>query len=258
MVANFELGRGSVSRGTGETLHAQIAEAVRSRIQSGEWPPGHRLLPEPALAQEIGVSRGTLRRGLSALIADGLLTQMPGLGTFVSGAPGPAEPQLLSTLAEDVAGQGVALTTEVLEIGYALAGEDVAGSLRLGDGAQVFRLVRVRRTADGPIALLHNFVTPALAPGIDQIDFAQESLFGVLEERYRLVIDNARRRFSAVAADAGTATALGVEPGTALQYFEQLTFLDDGRPIEYSHVWIDSRRLDVVVSLFRHKQRSAS
>lgn len=254
-MATFELGRGSVSRDTGEALHAQIADAVRLRIRSGEWPPGHRLRPEPELAKEIGVSRGTLRRGLSELIADGLLTQVPGRGTFVAGAAGPPMPQLLSTLAEDFADQGAEVSTEVLEIGYAEAHDDVAASLRLDDGEQVFRLVRVRRAAEGSIALLHNYVTPAVAPGIEDIDFAEATLFGVLEDRYGLTIDNARRRFSAVSADSGTAEALGIEAGTALQYFEQLTFLEDGRPIEYSHVWIDSRRLSVVVNVFRRHQR---
>lgn len=257
-MANFELGRGSVSRDTGEALHAQIADAVRSRIRSGEWPPGHRLLPEPALAKEIGVSRGTLRRGLSELIEDDLLTRVPGRGTFVAGLADSTVPQLLSTLAEDFADQGAELDTNVLEIGYVRAQREVADALRLPEGEQVFRLVRVRRTAEGPIALLHNYVTPALAPGIDRIKFTEETLFGVLEERYHLVIDYASRRFSAVAADPATAQAIGLEPGTALQYFEQLTYLDDGDPVEYSNVWIDSRRLNVVVNLFRHHERTSA
>lgn len=254
-MATFELGRGSVSRDTGAALHAQIDDAVRSRIRSGEWPPGHRLRPEPALAKEIGVSRGTLRRGLSELIAEGLLTQVPGRGTFVAGSAEPPLPQLLSTIAEDFADQGADLTTDVLEIGYMDARDDVARSLRLADGESVFRMVRLRRTSEGPIALLHNYVTSAVAPGIDRIDFAKVTLFGVLEDHFSLAIDNARRRFSAVSAEPAIAQALEVAPGTALQYFEQLTFLDDGRPIEYSHVWIDSRRLSVVVNVFRHHQR---
>lgn len=254
-MATFELGRESVSRANGEALHAQIADAIRLRISAGEWPPGHRLPPEPALAQEIGVSRGTLRRGLAALTAEGLLTQVQGRGTFVAVPPAmAAASQRLSTLAEDVIGQGGELSTEVLDAGYVASPEDVARSLRLSEGEQVFRLVRVRRTSDGPIALLHNYVVPALAPGIELIDFREKTLFGVLEGDYRLPIDNARRRFSAVAADSRTARALGLERGAALQYLEQLTFLTDGRPVEYSDVWIDSRRLRVVVHLSRHER----
>lgn len=255
-MATFELGRKSVSRDSGEALHAQIADAMRLRITTGEWPPGQRLLPEPALAEEIGVSRGTLRRGLAALIGEGLLTQIPGRGTFVaSPTEGVAASTRLSTLSEDIVSQGEELSTAVLSAEHVVPAPDVAESLRLGAGERVFRLVRIRRTADGPFALLHNYVVSALVPGIETVDFTSETLFGVLEGRYGLAIDGARRRFSAESADATTADALGLASGAAVQYLEQLTFLEDGRPVEYSDVWIDSSRLRVVIHLSRHDNR---
>ncbi len=252
-MATFELGRDSVSRDNGEALHVQIADAMRMRIETGEWPPGHRLPPEPALAEEIGVSRGTLRRGLAALLADGLLAQTPGRGTFVATQNAvPAAAQRLSTLAEDIVGQGAELETVVREAGYVRPSAEIARSLRLAPGAEVFRLVRVRGTSDGPIALLHNYVSPELAPGIERHDFTRETLFGILEGVYGLDIAGARRRFSAVLAEGEAAAALGTPEPAALQYLEQLTFLGDGRPVEYSDVWIDSRRLRVAIHLSRH------
>jgi DNA-binding GntR family transcriptional regulator len=257
-MATFELGPTAVRRDRGVALHTQIAEAMRLRISTGVWSSGHRLQPEPVLAQEIGVSRGTLRRGIASLIADGLLLQVRGRGTFVaSPLDVPAATQRLSTLAEDIVDQGAELRTRVVSAAVVRPAAAVARALQTGSRERVLRLVRVRSTADGPLALLHNYVVADLVPGITEVDFTTATLFGTLEQHYGLDIDHARRRFSATAADGETAAALGMERGTPVQYLEQLTFLGDGRPVEYSDVWIDSARLRVVAHLSRHERRVA-
>ena len=99
------------------TLHSRVATTLRSRIASGDWPPHFRLKPEPELAVELGVSRGTLRRALRDLIAEGALVQVRGRGTFVtSTVVEPAIAQKLSTLSQDFADHGVPLTTSVRSV----------------------------------------------------------------------------------------------------------------------------------------------
>src|SRR5690606_41936452 len=57
---------------------------LRERILSGEVASEGRLPSEPALAQEHGVSRVTVRRALDRLAGDGMIERRPGSGTFVS------------------------------------------------------------------------------------------------------------------------------------------------------------------------------
>jgi GntR family transcriptional repressor for pyruvate dehydrogenase complex len=52
-------------------------------IHSGELRPGDRLPPERDLAKLLGVSRPTLRAGISSLAAVGVLQPRRGAGTFV-------------------------------------------------------------------------------------------------------------------------------------------------------------------------------
>ena len=83
------------------SLHAQISHSIRERIVSGQWPPIIACHPEPDLAKQLGVSRGTLRRALETLIGEGALRQVVGRGTFViSTVIEPAIAQKLSTLSE--------------------------------------------------------------------------------------------------------------------------------------------------------------
>ena len=98
----------TVDRSIGEPLADQIARQVRDLVDDGSWPPHYRLPSEPALAQQLGVNRGTVRRALATLAEERLLTTVRGRGTFVASRA--VEPLLegrLRSLSEDFAAQGV-------------------------------------------------------------------------------------------------------------------------------------------------------
>jgi DNA-binding GntR family transcriptional regulator len=233
-------------------LHSQISDYFRAQIASGTWPSHHRLRTEPDLAADLGVSRGTLRRALTTLIAEGLLRQVPGKGTFVTATPiEPAIAQKLSTLSEDLRSQGVDVTTTVRGQTLLDAPAPVAALLDMTPGQRVLRLERLRSTEQGPVALLINYVRADIAPGIERVDFGVHSLFGVLENTYKLSIGSGRRTFTAEGATSEVARALAVPEGFPVQYLEQVTHLVDGRPIEYSDVWINSRMMRVTSHLAR-------
>lgn len=233
-------------------IHAQLSDAMRERIRSGAWPVHHRLTAEPALAVELGVSRGTLRRALATLIEEGLLKQVRGRGTFVT-AP-VAEPQIatrLRSLTEEFADQGIAWRTELLAAGP----DELPGLARvfldIAAPAPTFRLVRIGHTDDGPAAYLVTHVLVDVAPDLATIDFTTTSLFGALEQDLGLRIGSGRRTFSAVAAPQPVAEALGLAAMSPVQYLQQVTYLSDGRAVEYSDVWLDSSRLRITAHLTR-------
>ncbi|GAB2530145.1 GntR family transcriptional regulator [Paramicrobacterium agarici] len=247
------VGNGSeIQRELPVAIHAQISDRFRSRIASGEWPANYRLKSEPELSRELGVSRGTLRRAMTTLIEEGLLKQVRGRGTFVTSTTiEPAIAQKLSTLTEDFANQGIETNTEVIEATLIDPPRPIAALLDVGHGGSVLKLVRRRSTVEGPVALLYNYVRADLAPGIQKVNFSKASLFGTLEGQFGLKIASARRTFSARAAEGNVAEYLELPTGSPVQYLEQVTYLSDDRPIEYSDVWIHSGRLRVTSLLSR-------
>ncbi|MFJ9556164.1 GntR family transcriptional regulator [Nocardiopsis sp. NPDC101807] len=64
------------------TYH-QIADALRSRITSGDLAPGDGLPSEAALGREFGVARTTVRRALAELESERLIRAVPGTGRVV-------------------------------------------------------------------------------------------------------------------------------------------------------------------------------
>src|SRR4051794_18948203 len=68
----------------------RIAAELRSRIASGELPPGARMPSTRALVQRHGIAMATATKILTALRHEGLIQSVPGVGTVVAG---PAHPR---------------------------------------------------------------------------------------------------------------------------------------------------------------------
>src|SRR5688572_29661621 len=77
----------------------QVVAHVRSLIDRGELRPGDRLPAERDLALQIGVSRPTVRAGLRALSAMGVVQSRHGSGTFIPSGPPSLGTEALSFLA---------------------------------------------------------------------------------------------------------------------------------------------------------------
>jgi DNA-binding GntR family transcriptional regulator len=67
--------------------YVRVAGQIRERIRNGELRPGEQVPSVHTLAETYGVSRSTARRALDLLKEWGLTEALPGLGTFVKGAP---------------------------------------------------------------------------------------------------------------------------------------------------------------------------
>src|ERR1700761_5195815 len=65
-------------------LRAQVESLLRDLIRQPEYQKGALLPDEVALAARLGVSRGTIRSGISKLVFEGLLDRKAGVGTRVT------------------------------------------------------------------------------------------------------------------------------------------------------------------------------
>jgi GntR family transcriptional repressor for pyruvate dehydrogenase complex len=72
---------------------------VRALIEGGSLGPGQQLPPERELVRLTGLSRTSVRTGLQALVAKGLLVTRQGAGTFVAGGPPTLDADALGMLA---------------------------------------------------------------------------------------------------------------------------------------------------------------
>lgn len=63
---------------------SQLAAWLRARIDDGTYPPRSRIPSEATLVQETGLARDTVRKAIAALVEEGKLYIVRGMGTFVA------------------------------------------------------------------------------------------------------------------------------------------------------------------------------
>lgn len=85
--------------------YVQVADALRTEIQSGRYAPGQKLPSVRALAERFSVAPMTLTGALRMLKDEGVVSSVHGRGTFVREGGEPARPAVpaVAELAERVA-----------------------------------------------------------------------------------------------------------------------------------------------------------
>lgn len=73
----------------------RVADRILARIASGEWEPGRRLPGERQLAEEMGVSRVSVRAALQSLKTQGFLDAVQGGGTRVISSANTMDPAMI-------------------------------------------------------------------------------------------------------------------------------------------------------------------
>ena len=68
---------------SGEPVYRQLAAIIRSKIESGEYPPGAPLPSAKSMAQDHGISVGAVTRAVDVIRAEGLARTVPGRGVWV-------------------------------------------------------------------------------------------------------------------------------------------------------------------------------
>ncbi len=238
---------------TGPTpIYLQIKSWIQQQVELGIWPEHFKLMSETDLADAWGVSRGTVRKAITELIDEGLLIRIHGRGTFV--ASGRIEQPLAERLvafSEDLISKGIPFETQVLACAVIEAPPRIASFLSVGPNRQVLFLKRVRLVAKTPLILLHNYVVYERCPGIERVNFEKYRLFEVLEEQYGLQLDWGRRYFEAQVADEEKARLLDISPCDPVMNLEQVVYLTDGAPIEFSDVWLRGDRFRLAATVRR-------
>jgi GntR family transcriptional repressor for pyruvate dehydrogenase complex len=65
-------------------VYSVVVEQIRALIESGELKPGDKLPTERSLAEQLGISRSSVREALSALEVLGVIQSRQGLGNYVA------------------------------------------------------------------------------------------------------------------------------------------------------------------------------
>jgi len=241
----------TLKRGAPVPLYHQLKAALLRDIDAGRWRPGERLPTEDALIARFKVSKITVRQALRDLAQLGYIRREQGGGTSVQRPPLEEGPRELKSFTSEMHGHGFAATSRVLEQAVLAAPADIAARLDIEEGDPVFRLQRLRLADGEPMGLQTAYIAMRLVPGIDELSFADASLYEVLASRYALYPAGARETHQAVLVPEAAAALLRAAPGSPAFAAERLTSLADGRPLEFVQSIMRGDRYRIVLDLTR-------
>lgn len=220
-------------------LHTQVEQYILEHIQSGEWALGVQIPTETELAQQMNISRPTVRQALTKLTTQGYLERIKGKGTFVT------QPKLLhestsmiSSYRQESQKQGLQIHTKVVGLEVIKAGDFIAEKLNLSSKAKkVMVLTRLRRVENyndnKPVVYTTVYVPYDLFPRMLEIDFTQVSFYDVMEEE-GFVVKRAKRELEAIIPKEKIADQLKISRFEPVIYITSVGELLDGKIIEYS------------------------
>jgi len=188
-----------------------------------------------------------VRKALTDLVEEGVLTQRRGSGTFVTSSATRVEQRLsrLTSFTEDMLARGLTPSARWLLKTVAPPTPEEAMVLGLSTGERVIRLRRLRLADDRPMALEQAVVAARLLANPEAIG---NSLYAALEAAGIRPV-RALQRLSAESLNAEDARVLGVEPGAPALYIERISYLKDGRPVEFVKSHYRGDAYDFVVEL---------
>jgi len=228
-----------VDRNSPVPLYFQVAQHMEHLIESGELATGTRLENEIDLADQLGLSRPTMRRAIQYLVDRGLLVRKRGVGTQVVHAKVRRQVELTS-LYDDLVKAGRDPHTRVLSFTTEPASGPLALDLSMPEGTEIYAFERLRFAGDEPLALMRNYVPADLLP-LTAEQLEAHGLYNLLRAN-GVTLRIARQSIGARAATAAEARALGEPRGAPVLTMERAAFDDHGRSVEHGkHIYRASR-----------------
>ncbi|MGL4729513.1 MAG: GntR family transcriptional regulator [Bosea sp. (in: a-proteobacteria)] len=212
-------------------LYRQVKNHLVQRLIDGVWPPGLAIPSEGQLAQELGVSQGTVRKALDEMAAENLLVRRQGRGTFVAEHD---EQRILFQFFKIVPDQGPPSfpDSRLLSAEEKPASAEEATELGLRAKARVIRIRRLRFIKDVPLIVEDISLPAALFPGLASGEIPN-NLYAQFATGYGITVASARERLKAITLSETDAAALGVSAGTPALLIDRLALGLDGAAIEW-------------------------
>jgi len=215
-------------------LYRELERRMRDALESGDWKPGDAIPAERRLAERYGVSIGTVRKAIDALVDANLLIRQQGRGTFVATH---TRDRLLYYFFHVVPEGGGKEYPDVRMVAFARGKADrvEAEKLAIALADPVIRVRNLLHLGGEPIIVDDLTLSAARFPGLTEKQFRERpsTIYHLYQDVFGITIARSSERLRASVADADAASLLGVPRGAPLLTIRRVALGLAGEPVEW-------------------------
>ncbi|TYC63548.1 GntR family transcriptional regulator [Rhodobacterales bacterium] len=223
-------------------LYVQISELLIRDIASGRLIEGERLPPERDMADELGISIGTLRKALADLTEKGLLDRIQGSGNYIR--PGATRESVYAMFRLELLTGGGLPRANILDVARLLKPDHLP---EFGTGREATRIRRLRFLNDVMIAVEEIWLDGD--SGTVRRELLSDSLYRYYQKQLGFWIVRAEDRVTIGPVPEWAPEVFSLPVGTVTGYIERYSWADKPRPVEFSRTWFDTTRAHYVQRL---------
>jgi GntR family transcriptional regulator len=197
-----------------------------------ELEVGDALPSERKLAQDLKVSRPTLRAVIDELVREGLLLRRHGSGTYVA-EPKIALPLTMTSFSEDMARRGMRPSSRVVGFEVTSAGAKLGQRLQISPVDEVWVITRLRLADDETMAIEWLHAPRRLLPELRREELATHSFYELLRVRRGIEIASGTQTIEPTVTSPEEAELLRVPVHSPAFLFERTTTSAGGEVVEF-------------------------
>lgn len=236
--------------------YMEIYKDLKSQIETGVLKPGEKIKSEVDLCKEYDCSRMTIRNALDILSEEGYVFRKKKVGTFVLNHVHSHNRTIISE--RELSGltrSAKNVTSKVIKFEVNFVDQNVALHLNMKKSDPVLYIYRLRYVNGEPVILEHTYLNPRVIPGVT-LDVAEHSVYRYIEETLGLRIASAKKVTTAQPSNEDDHKYLHLKDTEPVLMIEQVAYLDDGTPFEYSLSRHHYDKFEMTMYSLRRKEMS--
>lgn len=216
--------------------YEQIALDLQDKILSGKYKENEQLPLEKEMCEHYNVSRITIKKAVDKLVMSGLVIKRRGSGTFVKSVDNENVHEISKS--KQFSGFTNAyldkkVTSKIIDFKVVNPTEEIAKKLKMNSSDFVYYICRVRYADNEPYVIEYTYMPIDIVIGLKR-DILEKSIYEYIEKKLKLKIKSAHRTVRALLPTELEQEYLEASKYTPLLEVEQIGFLDNGQPFEYS------------------------
>ena len=190
---------------------AIIADEIRLLIDEGIYKQGDKLPSELELCKKYNVQKMTIRSSMQILKDEGIIWAKKNSGHYVGRKRIKRNISFFSSTKDLLDKNGYSFDVEIAEITKIKTNKELFEKTGIYIGQDLFLIKRVRKIEDKKAMIEKSFLIADYFPGLDKLEFINDSLYETIKQYYGIQIDRSESELRVVEATKEESDLLEIE-----------------------------------------------